>query len=83
MMNKKFYAHGKYFDNEAEFWKFCQDWPFEKVSEESFNDIMNLFVKNISLNMEIYGSDMTNGAFNDIMEQNFLSLMQDIIPNGK
>ena len=66
-MNKKskgakdfFYAHGKYFDNEEEFIKFCKEWLDSKFDLDEFKKQMDYRVAEILLTYQLRKGNMTN-----------------------
>lgn len=56
----KFYIHGKFFENEDEFWKFSIDWPDLPFDLREFKHQMDLRVKEAEMNNQIRGGKMTN-----------------------
>lgn len=56
----KFYAHGRYFDNENEFFKFSAEWENLEFDLEEFEHQMDLRIKEIQMTYELRGRNLTN-----------------------
>lgn len=56
----KFYAHGKFFETEQEFIKFCCEWPDLPFDLIQFKQQMLFRIKEAEMNNEIRGGTMTN-----------------------
>lgn len=75
----KFFYKGKFFQNEKDFWKYSQDWPFMNTDEETFFREWNDLGKEIWMNIQIRESKLLNGALNEILEENFIHLLQKFL----
>lgn len=75
----KFYSHGKFFDNEKDFWSYSNEWPFQITNEEEFNRMWEHLGKDLWVNLYINKIEVNNGAMNDVLQENFLHLLQKFI----
>lgn len=74
----KFFYKGKFFQNESDFWKYAKEWPFMITDQETFFKEWDHVGKDIWLNIGIRGQEISNGALNEILNANFLQLLQKI-----
>jgi hypothetical protein len=72
----QFYFKGKYFEKEDEIWKYSKDWPFMNVDQETFFREWDQLGKDIWMNVGLRGIEMSNGALNEILKENFIHLLQ-------
>lgn len=72
----RFFYKGKFFQNEDEFWKFAEDWPFMNTDQETFYREWEHLGKEIWMNIGLRGQEISNGALNEILQENFLLLLQ-------
>ena len=76
MSNDKFFYKGKFFQNEDEFWKYANDWPFMNTDQETFYREWDHLGKEIWMNIGLRGQEISNGALNEILGENFIFLLQ-------
>lgn len=74
--NDKFFYKGKFFQNEEEFWKFVEDWPFMNTDQQTFFREWEHLGKEIWMNIGLRGQEISNGCLNEILQENFLHLLQ-------
>lgn len=74
--NNKFFYKGKFFQNEEEFWKYVEDWPFMNVDQETFFREWDHLGKDIWMNVGLRGQEISNGALNEVLQENFILLLQ-------
>lgn len=55
-----FYAHGKCFDNEDDFFKFCAEWPDMPFDLEEFKKQMEVRIREAEINNQLREGKMTN-----------------------
>lgn len=77
--NDKFFYKGKFFQSEAEFWKFANEWPFMKTDQETFFREWEHLGKEIWMNIGLRGQEVSNGALNEILQENFIHLLNKFI----
>jgi len=56
----KFYAHGKFFETEEEFFKFCSEWDDSDFDLEEFKHQMYLRIQEAEMNLMVRGGKMSN-----------------------
>lgn len=83
MEKNKFFYKGKFFQNEEEFWKYTEDWPFMKTDQETFFREWDHLGKELWMNIGMRRNDITNGALNDVLQENFFYLLQKFLGNMK
>ena len=59
-MTKKFYYHGKFFDDEGEFLDFVDAWPDMPFDIKEFEESMQQRIREIDMTNELRGGTMTN-----------------------
>jgi hypothetical protein len=75
-VDDKFFYKGKFFQNEEEFWKFVEDWPFMNTDQETFFREWEHLGKEIWMNIGLRGQEISNACLNEILQENFLHLLQ-------
>ncbi len=55
-----FYSHGKFFDNEEDFWKYTHEWPDLPLDLEEFKNQMSQRIREVEINNEMRGGKLTN-----------------------
>ncbi len=59
-MKNQFYAHGKFFEDQDEFFKFCREWPDLSFDLDNFKAEMEIRIREIETNYEMRGGNLTN-----------------------
>ena len=59
-MKTQYYAHGKFFDNERDFWIYCYEWENMPFDLEDFKRQMDLRIKEAEMNNAMRDGKMTN-----------------------
>ena len=70
----QFYYKGYVFDTEKEFFDYVKKWPDQIIDSSEFNQMFDLFKKDIWMNIKLNGIDqsLTNGAASEIIQELFL-----------
>ena len=74
-MNNNFYYKGKFFEDENDFWDYVNRWPETILSEESLNEMLELFKKDVLGNLQ-HGLEIKNGHMNSLIEKTFFESMK-------
>ena len=75
-MKNNFYYKGKYFENEKDFYEYTMKWTKEIVSEDSLNNMLEEFKKNVLKNLSLeFG--IRNGDMNSSLLLAFYMLMEN------
>lgn len=75
----KFFYKGRFFQNENEFWEYVKDWQFMNTDQETFFSEWEHLGKEIWMNIGLRGQEISNGCLNEILQENFLLLLQKFI----
>lgn len=59
-MKSKFYAHGKFFEEMDDFFKFCHEWPDMQFDLDEFKHQMDLRIREAEMNFHCRDGKMTN-----------------------
>ena len=81
--NERFFYKGKFFSNKKEFWKYVDDWPFTNVNQETFFREWDHLGKYIWFNLGVREIEMSNGALNEILQENLIYLLNKFFENKK
>lgn len=77
--NERFFYKGKFFNNEAEFWKYSKDWTLMHTDQETFFREWDRLGKDIWMNIEVREIPIINMELNKIFQESFLHLLHKFI----
>lgn len=78
-----FFFKGKYFENEQELLEYAKEWPFLKTNQETFIREWEKLGQDILMNINVTEIDLSNGSLNEILQDNFLHLLQKFFGKDK
>jgi len=75
--NATFYFKGRFFEKQEDFWEYLQEWPLKIADQESFKREWDTLGIDIWSNISILRIEISNGAVNNILQKNFLRLLEE------